>query len=160
MVIRLIDTIIFDADGVVVDSEAVWDQCMSEFLSRRGCAYGRSRFKHILGGRSAVDGVRILQEAYGFDGEIEDLVRERLSIAQRFFESNGPNFIQGFQNFYKMVRDNYKTCIATSMDRELLEIADEKLRIISLFQGNVFTVADVGYASKPKPDLSCTLQRN
>lgn len=149
----MIDTIIFDADGVVVDSESVWDQCMSEFLRIRGCVYDRSRFKHILGGRSAVDGVLILQEAYGFDGDVEDLVRERLSIAKNFFGSNGLNYIHGFQNFYKMVRNNYKTCIATSMDRELLEIADKKLRIISLFQGNVFTVADVGYASKPKSDL-------
>jgi len=34
-----------------------------------------------------------------------------------------------------------------------LEIADQRLRLSELFNGNVFSVAEIGYVSKPNPDI-------
>jgi beta-phosphoglucomutase len=118
----------------------------------RGLAYDRGKFKHLLGGRSPVEGVRILQEAYGFEGKPEELVKERSAIAEKHFR-RGVEFVKGFQQFHDRIRSLYKTCVATSLDKALLEIVDRQLGIFSLFHGNVFSIADVGYVSKPNPRL-------
>jgi len=148
----MIDTIIFDAEGVVVDSEGVWDKGQEEFLRRRGLVYDRDAVKPLLTGRSVLQGVRAMQDFYGFAGDPEELAKERTAIMQDFFK-NSLSFIDGFENFYESIKDQYQTCIATSMDKDLLAIADLYLGLSELFQDNVFSIAHVGYLAKPCPDL-------
>ncbi|MBI4727777.1 hypothetical protein HY768_11260 [candidate division TA06 bacterium] len=56
----MIDTIIFDADGVILDSEKLWNQGQEKFLKRGGFKYDRDKLKHLMtsdlpGRRSAGD---------------------------------------------------------------------------------------------------------
>ncbi|MBI2530007.1 MAG: HAD family phosphatase [Candidatus Diapherotrites archaeon] len=148
----MIDTIIFDAEGIVVDSEIIWDRGQEEFLRRRGFVYDRSRIKHLLTGKSLPEGVKILQREYGFKGDSEELAKERIEIVRELFR-NQLSFISGFEEFYKKIAGKYKTCIATSMSKDLLEITDQRLGLSKLFNGNVFSIADVGYVSKPNPEI-------
>jgi beta-phosphoglucomutase-like phosphatase (HAD superfamily) len=48
----MINAIIFDAEGVIIDTEKMWDQAQEEFLRRRGIAYERMDIKHTLSGKS------------------------------------------------------------------------------------------------------------
>ena len=64
--IFVITTIIFDAEGVIFDSEPVWDRAQLEFLRRRGVIYRREQLKPLLTGRSLIEGVRVMQEMYRF----------------------------------------------------------------------------------------------
>lgn len=148
----MIDTIIFDAEGVVIDSEAIWDKGQDEFLRRRGIVYRREVVKHLLTGRSLVDGVRVMQKLYGFAGDPEKLARERKEIVKSFFK-NEVVFINGFESFYGKIQEKYRTCVATSLDPELLAIIDGQLNLSYLFRGNLFSIAEVGYRAKPHPDL-------
>lgn len=148
----MIDTIIFDAEGVVIDTETIWDRGQEEFLHRRGFVYDRERIKPLLTGRTLVEGVRVMQEAYGFGGDPDDLARERADIVRELFATE-VGFIDGFEAFYEKVRDSYKTCIATAMDRDLLTLVVRHLGLSQLFAGHIYTVADVGFRSKPNPDV-------
>ena len=148
----MIDTIIFDADGVVIDSEALWDAGQKEFLRRRGCTYDRETVKPLLTGRSVADGVRVMQEVYGFAGDVEKLAIERIKIMKYLF-SNNLSFMENFKDFYHTVKAKYKTCIATAMDSDLLSLADERLGLAKLFRGNLYSIAEVGYVAKPQPDI-------
>ncbi len=149
----MIELVIFDADGVVIDSEKIWDKCQEEFLKRRGFTYDRDRFKHQLTGRSPVEGIQILQEAYGFSGNTKELAQERITLVMEDFRTN-LEYVKGFLEFYRTISTGtFKTCVATALDNTLLEIADKRLKISTLFHGNVFSIADVGYVSKPNPDL-------
>ena len=62
-------------------------------------------------------------------------------------------FMDGFPEFFEDVRGRYKTCVATSMSRDILEIADRRLGLSGLFGGRLYCIADVGDRSKPNPDL-------
>lgn len=148
----MIDTIIFDLDGIVIDSEAVWDIGQAEFLRRRSLVYDRERIKHLITGTSLIDGIKIMQREYGFEGDPEKLSIERREIFKEMLAREA-KFMKGFKGFYDRVKDSYKTCIATSLDKELLAVADNKLSISKIFNGNIFTIADVGYASKPNPAI-------
>lgn len=119
----MITTIIFDAEGVVFDSEAIWDRAQVEFLTRRGITYNRDEVKPLLTGRSLIEGVRVMQDLYSFAGEDEVLAQERLSIVKEYL-AIGVHFIGGFVDFHLQVQKKYKICIATAMHRALFQIVE------------------------------------
>jgi len=147
----VIDTIVFDAEGVVLDTEGLWDVAQAQFLADHGVRYERAEVKHLLSGRSLHEGTAILQERYELTGELSQLVLERHTGALRLFAARAA-FVDGFCDFYEQVRVRFKTCIATALDPELLSVMDGQLDLTRLFAGNVYTVADVAHA-KPEPDV-------
>jgi HAD superfamily hydrolase (TIGR01509 family) len=148
-----IEAILFDCDGVVLDSETIWDRCETEFLRRRGIAFDAALTKPLITGLGQRAGVLLLQEQYGVAGDPEALVRERLEIIRELFERE-VRFTPGFPEFYEeKVRGRYKTCIATSMPAELFAVADRKLGIARFFGGRVYFPTHVGGRAKPAPDI-------
>lgn len=99
----MIEALIFDAEGVVLDSEPAWDEAQREFLRRRGHRYDRDRIKPLLSGRSLAEGTSILKREYGLSGEPAELARERLEIVARLLARRLP-FVPGFQAFLERVR--------------------------------------------------------
>ncbi|MBV5328425.1 MAG: HAD family phosphatase [Chlorobium sp.] len=148
----MIDTIIFDGEGIVIDTEMIWDKSQEEFLRRRGFVYDRERIKPLLTGRTLAEGVEIMKQAYTFAGDTEVLAHERADIVRDLF-SHEVNFIEGFPEFFESVRGRYKTCIATAMDQDLLELVDYRLGLSTLFDNRIYTLVNVGYRSKPNPDI-------
>lgn len=148
----MIDTIIFDAEGVVIDTESIWDRGQEEFLGRRGLAYDRERIKPMLTGRSVLEGVIILQREYGFSGDPPALQEERINIVLDLFQHE-VKFIEGFCAFFDRITDSYKNCIATALDDGLLDVAIRRLNLRDWFADRIFSIADVGFVSKPNPDL-------
>lgn len=148
----MIDTIIFDAEGIVIDTEAIWDKGQEIFLQRRGFVYDRERIKPLLTGRTLAEGVEVMKQAYQFAGNIETLAQERADIVRDLF-IHETNFIPGFLQFYESVRSRYKTCIATAMDQALLKRVDQRLNLSALFENKIYTLDKVGYRSKPNPDI-------
>ncbi|MEW6299578.1 MAG: HAD family phosphatase [Thermodesulfobacteriota bacterium] len=148
----MITAIIFDAEGVVIDSEAVWDHGQAEFLRRRGVAYDRESLKSVLTGRSLVDGVRVMQERYGFPGDPDALAEERKAIVRDLF-ATAVSWVDGFEGFYARIRGCYRTALATCLDPDLLAVVERRLHLSALFRGRVFSLADVGFVAKPDPAL-------
>lgn len=148
----MIDTIIFDADGVILDSEKLWDKGQEEFLRRRGFKYDRDKLKHLMTSTSPAEGVLVMQKHYGFTGDPDILARERIAIVRSLFETELV-MVNGFLEYFNSIKNTRKTCIATSLDNELLAIADNKLCLAGLFGPNIFTIAQVGHKGKPDPAI-------
>jgi len=148
----MIDTIIFDAEGIVIDTETIWDKGQAIFLQRRGFVYDRERIKPLLTGRTLAEGVEVMKQAYQFDGDTETLARERADIVRDLF-IHETTFIDGFLPFFATVRGRYKTCIATAMDQELFKLVDQHLNLSALFANRIYTLDKVGFRSKPNPDI-------
>ena len=149
----MIEAILFDCDGVVLDSETIWDRCEEEFLRRRGIAFDVARTKPLITGLSQQAGVLLLQEQYGVEGDPDALVVERLEIIRGMFDRE-VRFTEGFPEFFEeRVRGRFATCIATSMPEELFAVADRKLAISRFFGSRVYFPSHVGGRAKPAPDL-------
>ncbi len=147
------EAILFDCDGVVLDSETIWDRCETEFLRRRGIAFDAARTKPLITGLGETASVLLLQEQYGVPGDPEELVAERLAIIQSLFES-AVRFTPGFEEFFEeRVRGRFKTCVATSMPEELFAVADRRLGLRRFFGERVYFPSHVGGRAKPEPDL-------
>jgi beta-phosphoglucomutase len=149
----VIEAILFDCDGVVLDSETIWDRCEEEFLRRRGIAFDAARTKPLITGLGQRAGVLLLQKQYGVEGDPDALVAERLAIIRGMF-AREVRFTAGFPEFFEArVRGRYATCIATSMPEELFAVADRKLAISRFFGPRVYFPSHVGGRAKPAPDL-------
>lgn len=145
--------VIFDLDGVVIDTESIADASNIEFLKRYNLTYDRSAVKHLLCGRSLLDGTKELMEFYGIESDPCVVMQERLDVRKDMYAER-VKFVEGFMDFFERVREKkFKTCLATSSHPELVDVADAKLDLQKMFYEHIFTVADVGGASKPAPDL-------
>ncbi|OGD89400.1 hypothetical protein A3J17_04810 [Candidatus Curtissbacteria bacterium RIFCSPLOWO2_02_FULL_40_11] len=147
----MIKAVIFDLEGVIVDSERHWDKSDTKFLKNHGIKYDSKRIKPLLMGKNLHEGVKILQGIYDLRGEVEDLVQERRDIIINLYPTT--NFIPGFKCFFNKVKKLYSTGVATSIERRFLEIIDNKLGISNLFNNHVYSIADIGFTSKPNPDI-------
>ena len=149
----MIDAVIFDAEGVVVvDTEKTWDRAQDEFLSRHGLHYDREKTKHLLSGRSQAEAIDVMKAECGLVGDTQSLIRERLDLVRRHLEEQ-VDFVPGFCDFYQKIRPALKTCLATAMPEDLLEIVDARLGLSKLFAGRIYSLIHVGQRSKPDPDL-------
>ena len=148
----MLRAIIFDLEGVIIDTESLWDKASAQFLRNHGFLYQREKVKPLMMGRTIEEGIRVLQEIYGFTGDIKQQAQERRDIAKKLFEKN-ITFISGFKQFYKTVVKNYETAIATSLERGYLNSVSKKLKLSALFKSHIYSIADIGYISKPNPDI-------
>jgi beta-phosphoglucomutase len=144
--------IVFDAEGVVVDTERIWDHGQAEFLRRRGIAYDRDLVKPLLTGRSVAEGVESLRALYGLTGDTGALARERVAIVAGLMAADA-ELVPGFAEFHGRVRRRYRVALATAMAGDLLDVVSRKLALDRFFGGAVVTLDDVHGRSKPEPDL-------
>jgi beta-phosphoglucomutase len=142
---------VFDCDGVVADTEHLWDAAGSELLGRYGIAYHRAVLKPQLTGRSMRDGVILLRELYGLAPSVDELVAERMAIITSLLRE-GAAYMDGFHAFFDRVRTTSRVALATGLTDELLDAVDARLRVRELFAGAVVTSSMVAKA-KPAPDL-------
>ncbi len=150
---KYFNTIIFDLDGVIINSEILWDRGSLEFLKRRGLEYDRARTKPLCTGKSLLEGTKIIQETYQLPGKTEDLAQERKEIVTELYK-NQLEFIPGFEDFARYLKtQNYKHAIATSCNSDLLQLADTKLGLSQLFHPHIYSIADVNHISKPDPAI-------
>ncbi|MDZ4284975.1 MAG: HAD family phosphatase [Patescibacteria group bacterium] len=145
--------IIFDHDGVIANSEDLYDIADREFLRRHGVDYRREEIVSLLMGRNFTETTGILKERYQLRGTLEALIHERRGFLEAQYRSS-LDFIPGFSGFHaELVKNGLQTCVATSSEPVLFAIAKERLRLEEFFGGRMFTVAQVGNRSKPNPAL-------
>ena len=146
------EAIVFDAEGVVIDTEPLWDEAQKLLLERRGVQYDRGRVKHLIAGKSVLEGIAVIQREFKIPGDPMALAAERGNDMRRLI-ADRLQFVPGFEEFFARVDKAYKTCIATSMPVELLDIVNRRLHLPTLFGDRIFSISDVGNRSKPEPDL-------
>lgn len=150
-----VKALIFDLEGVIVDSEIIWVPADIAFLKQNGVKITndeyQKRIKPLLMGLSLPDGVTLLQNKYKFKGDLKDLLSQRRKIVLHFYKDI--SFIPGFEDFYNSLNENYSTAVATSSERIFIKLVDEKLKLSKLFNGNIFSIEDIGFISKPDPAI-------
>jgi HAD superfamily hydrolase (TIGR01509 family) len=147
------DALIFDAEGVVVDTEVLWDKSQEILLARRGLPYDRDYLKPRMAGGTVLKGAKIMIDYFGLDDDPATLAKEREKIIQQLFETD-IHFIPGFIEFLQFVKSKgLKHCIATSMQKTLMIKVNKKLHLDELFENRIYHIEDVNNVAKPHPDI-------
>lgn len=148
-----IKAVIFDAEGVVVDTEVLWDKSQEVLLGRRGLKYDRDYLKPRMAGQTLQQGAQLMIDYYGLNEEAGHIAEERLEVIQELFERD-IQLINGFHAFCDILdRTTLKRSIATAMRKSLMTKVERKLNLKHYFGEHIYFIEDVNNRSKPEPDV-------
>ena len=133
MGLKNIEAIIFDAEGVVVDTEALWDKSQEELLGRRGLLYDREYLKPKMAGQTLLEGAQLMVDYYQLNENAVEIAQERKELIHDLFE-NDIDLIEGFLPFIHLIKcTDLKICIATAMSKSLMKKVKKETSIKKLF---------------------------
>jgi HAD superfamily hydrolase (TIGR01509 family) len=140
--------VIFDCDGVLVDSEPISIRVLVEELARVGYAIDEASAYERFLGRSLAAVQGILREELGFDLPGERLEAMRVTLFERYRRELKP--ISGISETLDRLTVPY--CVASSSLPERIRISLEVTGLLPRFAGHMFSAAMVKQG-KPAPDL-------
>jgi len=143
-----IEAIVFDFDGVVVDSEPLYEKAERELFTSFGVDIKTEDLKDTKG-LSENMFLGIIRERYGITAPIEELSQGGRAILKKYFAAE-LDYIPGFLEFYNKIKSRVKTGLATSSSRNLLNWIFENTPIRNHFRWSI-TADDVLY-TKPHPE--------
>jgi HAD superfamily hydrolase (TIGR01509 family) len=142
------DLIIFDCDGVLVDSEALENQLLVDMAERHGLRVNADEAHLEFVGRKLADCVRHMERVAGRnlpDTFIEDYRKQLKVIVERELKP-----IAGVREALELIA--VLKCVASNGPRNKIEQALRVTGLQKFFEGRLFCAYDVS-AWKPEPDL-------
>jgi HAD superfamily hydrolase (TIGR01509 family) len=146
---RLIEAVVFDMDGVLVDSEQVWDEVRERYAREAGGTYGESATRDMMG-MSSIEWSRYMAEQLHVPGTPEDI---NAAIVERMLERYGtaPPLIPGAVDAVRRCAARWPLAVASSSNPELIEVV---LDAASLHELIPIVVSSQEVArGKPAPDV-------
>jgi HAD superfamily hydrolase (TIGR01509 family) len=143
------EAIIFDFDGVIVDSEVVANAAMAEVLTRAGHPISADQAIELYSGLRWTDCHRRIEEDSGLSFDCDALGREvDEAIAERAAQVLA---IEGLEPFLA-AQAHRRLAIASSSEREWLDATLGRLGLAHFFGDNLFSAARFP-RGKPHPDI-------
>ncbi|MFP4548722.1 MAG: HAD family hydrolase [Fidelibacterota bacterium] len=142
-----IKAIIFDFDGVVVDSEHLYEETGHQLFRQYGIKVSEKDWQ-IFKGLTAKDFFNTLIQRYNLKVTPEELAEADHKILKQKFRAKLA-YIPGFQDFLKMVKNDYKLALVTSTSSSLLNWIFENTKVNRDFE-LILTADDVDH-HKPHP---------
>jgi HAD superfamily hydrolase (TIGR01509 family) len=140
--------VIFDCDGVLVDSEPISNRVLAQSLTEIGLPTTQAESMRDYMGRSWDGCVEILEARYGRPLPVgfEASYRERCEVA--FRAELRP--VTGIED--ALARISTPSCIASSGPPEKMRVTLGLTGLLARFEGRIFSAREVARA-KPWPDL-------
>lgn len=146
----MIKAVIFDMDGLMVDTEPLYSQAMQQVAIKRGKSF-TLELKQKMMGRVAIDSMRIFKEALRLDESPEEILEEREEIYGKLI-ADGVNPMPGLFKVLELLNKmGIKKAIASSSKRCWIELIINKLGIEKQFE--IIVCGQEIERGKPNPDI-------
>jgi HAD superfamily hydrolase (TIGR01509 family) len=144
------DALIFDMDGLLVDSEPIAAVAMERFLARRMLDADPDLYLQLLG-RRLPEAMRIVKDWYGLDGEHADLTEEYGALRLAALKEGLPAMPGAFEMIAWARELGIPRALATSSFRSHADVGIAAAGIGGLFDAEA--TGDEVEHGKPAPDL-------
>jgi HAD superfamily hydrolase (TIGR01509 family) len=145
----VIRAVVFDLDGVLIDSEHVWDEVREALAHERGGNWHPGAQRDMMG-MSSPEWSRYMHERIGLGeppAEINRLVVERM--VGRY--ASGPPWLPGAREAVRRLAAVFELGLASSSNRELIDLVLAAGGLAPLFRATVSS--EEVAAGKPAPDV-------
>lgn len=75
----MVEAVIFDMDGLMVNSEDLWEETERKYFASKGFEYDRA-FDRLLMGRKKEESAAVIKERLGLEDSIEEIIEERYRL--------------------------------------------------------------------------------
>ncbi len=146
---RRIDAVVFDMDGVLVDSEAVWDDVRKRFTEEAGGRWHDGAQRDMMG-MSSVEWSAYMHEALGLAEPPDEINDEVVRLMLERYRVDLP-LLSGAVEAVERVAARYPLAVASSSNRPLIEAVLEAAGLAERFR--VTVSSEEVPRGKPAPDV-------
>jgi HAD superfamily hydrolase (TIGR01509 family) len=145
----VIEAVVFDLDGVLLDSEQVWDEAREQLAKERGGRWHDQAQKDMMG-MSSTEWSRYMHERIGLPESPEEINREVVERLSASYREHLPA-LPGAKEAVERLAARWRLGLASSSNRELIDLALELLGVKQLFAATVSS--EEVARGKPAPDV-------
>ena len=143
------DAVIFDLDGVLLDSEPRWNEAKEALVRETGGSW-KDDAPRVMMGMSALEWSRYLRDELGVPLSVEEISSAVVARLERRYRETLP-LIPGAVDAVRRIADFWRLGLASSSNREIIDLVLEHAGLTDAF---TVTVSSEEVArGKPAPDV-------
>ena len=145
----MIEAVVLDLDGVLIDSEQVWSAAREQLVRERGGSW-RAEATRAMMGMSSLEWSRYMHDELGVDLPPEEISRAVVARMARLYEERLPLF-PGAREAVVSLAQRWRIGLASSANREIIDLV---LALAELRASFAVTVSSEEVPhGKPAPDV-------
>jgi HAD superfamily hydrolase (TIGR01509 family) len=145
----VIDAVVFDLDGLLLDTEQVWDEVREALTRERGGRW-HERAQADMMGMSSTEWSRYMHDELGLSEPPDELNRLVVERMQERYRDELP-LVDGAVEAVRRVGARWPLGLASSSNRPLIDLALELMGLVNLFRATVSS--EEVQRGKPAPDV-------
>jgi len=144
-----LEAVVFDMDGVLVDSEQIWDEARRALALERGFAWPESAQREMMG-MSSLEWSRYMHERVGLAEAPEEISAEVVRRIEDLYWQHLP-LLEGAVQAVERMAKRFRLGLASSSNRPIIELVLELAAIADCFE--VTVSSEEVERGKPAPDV-------
>ena len=145
----MIAAVVFDMDGVIIDSEQVWDEVREELVADWGGRYSAAAQRAMMG-MSSPEWSRYMHDELGLPQEPDEINAEVVRRMLERYHGELP-LLDGAVDAVRALAASYPLAVASSSNRPLIDAVLETAGIAECFVATVSS--EEVPRGKPSPDV-------
>jgi HAD superfamily hydrolase (TIGR01509 family) len=141
--------VMFDLDGVLVDSEQLWNEA-KEALVREAGGRWREDAPRAMMGMSSPEWSAYLRDELGVDRDLQEINRDVVGRMERLYRAKLP-LLPGAQEAVRALQPRWPLGLASSSNREIIDLVLEVSGLADAFAATVSS--EQVERGKPAPDV-------
>ncbi len=146
----MIKAVIFDMDGVMIDSEPLWEKTEKIMMARKGLTY-TPVYREKIVGLGQKDSAILLKNTFGLEDETEEIINSRLSILLDIYDTE-LQLVTGLEELLQTLSGStLHVSLASSSPIRVINFVLNKFDLDKYFSPVVS--GDFVENGKPNPDI-------
>ena len=145
----MIDAVVFDLDGVILDSEQVWDEAREQLARERGARWHANAQRDMMG-MSSPEWSRYMRDVIGLPEPPEEISAEVVERLAAIYRERLP-LCPGAVEAVERLAERWPLAIASSSNRPLIDLVLELAGLAASFRATVSS--EEVPRGKPAPDV-------
>ncbi len=144
-----IEAVVFDLDGVIVDSEHVWDAARESLARERGGRWHENAQRDMMG-MSSVEWSRYMHDVIGLEDPPEEISAEVVRRLEAIYREELP-LIEGATEAVARLARRWPLGVASSSNRRIIDLVLDLADLDRFFRATVSS--EEVPRGKPAPDV-------
>jgi len=145
----MVEGVIFDLDGVLLDSEQLWNEAKQAVVRAAG-GHWRDDAPEAMMGMSSLEWSEYLHDVLGVPRDVAEINREVVARMEELYRTKLP-LLPSAVEAVRALHDHWPLGLASSSNREIIDLALELARIADAF--SVTISSEEVARGKPAPDV-------
>ena len=146
----MIKAVIFDMDGVMIDSEPLWEKTERILLARRNIDY-TPEYRDMIVGLNQTDSGKLLKDTFSLPESVDEIISERVEILTSIYEEE-LELVEALSPLLEALRQKrYMLAVASSSPLKVINFVLDMFSLHEYFDAVV--AGEATEKGKPHPDI-------